>query len=34
MAALIPEHPDTFAYYGELMGVYGNFRWRKDDEVK
>lgn len=31
---IIRRHPDTFAYYGELMGVYGNFRWRKDDEVK
>ena len=31
---IIRRHPDTFAYYGELMGVYGNFRWRKDDAVK
>lgn len=31
---IIKEHPDTFAYYGELMGVKGNFRWRKDDVVK
>ena len=28
---IIKNHPDTFAYYGELMGVKGNFRWKKDD---
>lgn len=31
---IIKRHPGTFAYYGELMGVHGNFRWRKDDAVK
>ncbi len=31
---IIKKHPDTFTYYGELMGVTGNFRWRKDDAVK
>lgn len=28
---IIKKHPDTFAYYGELSGVRGNFRWEKDD---
>ena len=28
---IIKNHPGTFAYYGELMGVRGNFRWKKDD---
>ena len=28
---IIKNHPGTFAYYGELMGVKGNFRWKKDD---
>ena len=31
---IIKRHPGTFAYYSELMGVNGNFRWRKDDAVK
>ena len=31
---IIKHYPDTFTYYGELMGVNGNFRWRKDDAVK
>lgn len=31
---IIKRYPDTFAYYGELMGVHGNFRWRKDDAAK
>ena len=31
---IINKYPDTFTYYGELMGVKGNFRWRKDDEAK
>ncbi len=31
---IIKKYPDTFTYYGELMGVKGNFRWRKDDAVK
>lgn len=30
---IIKKHPDTFAYYGELTGVRGNFRWEKDDEA-
>ncbi len=31
---IIKKYPDTFTYYGELMGVKGNFRWKKDDAVK
>lgn len=31
---IMKKYPDTFTYYGELMGVKGNFRWRKDDAVK
>ncbi len=31
---MMKKHPDTFTYYGELMGVKGNFRWHKDDAVK
>lgn len=31
---IIGRHPGTFTYYGELMGVNGNFRWRKDDAVR
>ena len=30
---IIKNHPNTFAYYGELMGVRGNFRWKKDDSA-
>lgn len=31
---IIKRHPGTFAYYGEMMGVMGNFRWKKSDEAK
>lgn len=31
---IMKRHPDTFTYYSELMGVNGNFRWRKDDIAK
>ncbi len=31
---IIKRYPGTFAYYGELMSVHGNFRWHKDDAVK
>ncbi len=31
---IIKKHPETFAYYGEVSGVNGNFRWFKDDAVK
>ncbi len=27
-------YPDSFMYYGEANGVWGNFRWRRSDEVK
>ncbi len=30
---IIKKHPGTFAYYGEVMGVKGNFRWRRDDDA-
>lgn len=31
---IMKKHPEAFAYYGELMGVKGNFRWKRDDAVK
>lgn len=31
---IMKNHPNTFTYYGELMGVKGNFRWLKDDAAK
>ena len=31
---IIGAYPDTFVYYSKVMGVRGNFRWRKSDEVK
>ena len=31
---IIKRYPGTFTYYSELIGVHGNFRWRKDDAVK
>jgi len=31
---IMKNHPEAFAYYGELMGVKGNFRWKRDDAVK
>lgn len=31
---IMKKYPDTFTYYGELMGVKGNFRWKKTDEAK
>ena len=31
---IIKKHPDTFVYYGEVIGVRGNFRWNKDDDAK
>lgn len=30
--SLIDEYPDTFVYYSDVMGVRGNFDWRKDEE--
>ena len=31
---IIKKHPDTFVYYSKVMGVRGNFRWKKTDIVK
>jgi len=31
---IIKKHPDTFAYYTDVSGVRGNFRWMKDDVAK
>ena len=31
---IVKKCPDSFVYYGELMGVRGNFRWNKDDIAK
>ena len=31
---IIKEYPNTFVYYSKVMGVRGNFRWRKSDDVK
>ena len=31
---IVKKCPDSFVYYGELMGVRGNFRWNKDDAAK
>lgn len=31
---MIQKYPDSFAYYSDVRGVIGNFRWRKDDAAK
>ncbi len=31
---MIKKYPDTFVYYCNVSGVYGNFRWKKDDIAK
>ena len=31
---IIKKYPDTFVYYTKVMGVRGNFRWRKSDIAK
>ncbi len=31
---VIKKYPGTFVYYSTVTGVKGNFRWRKDEEVK
>ena len=31
---ILKKYPDTFAYYGEVGGVRGNFRWKRTDIVK
>jgi uncharacterized membrane-anchored protein YitT (DUF2179 family) len=27
-------HPNSFVYFSDVNGVWGNFRWRSTDEVK
>ncbi len=34
LEGLVKKYPNTFVYYSEVLGVKGNFRWRKDDAVK
>ncbi len=31
---MVKKYPNTFVYYSDVLGVKGNFRWRKDEEVK
>ena len=31
---IIKKYPDTFVYYSKVMGLRGNFRWRRNDIVK
>jgi uncharacterized membrane-anchored protein YitT (DUF2179 family) len=31
---ILRKYPDTFAYYGDVSGVRGNFRWKNTDEAK
>ena len=31
---IIKKYPDTFVYYTKVIGVRGNFRWRRNDIVK
>ena len=31
---ILRKYPDTFAYYGDVSGVRGNFRWKSTDEAK
>jgi hypothetical protein len=31
---ILRKYPGTFAYYGDVGGVRGNFRWKSTDEVK
>ena len=28
------KYPNSFVYFSEVNGVWGNFRWRKHDAVK
>ena len=30
---IMKKHPDSFAYFGEVSGVIGNFRWQSYDEA-
>ena len=31
---ILRKYPDTFAYYGDVSGVRGNFHWKNTDEAK
>ena len=31
---LVKQHKDTFVFYSEVQGVFGNFRRYRDEEVK
>ena len=31
---LSKKHPNSFIYFSEVNGVWGNFRWNKNDVVK
>lgn len=31
---ILKKYPETFAYYGEVSGVRGNFRWKQTDKIK
>jgi uncharacterized membrane-anchored protein YitT (DUF2179 family) len=31
---ILKKYPDTFAYYGEVSGVRGNFRWKQTDKIQ
>lgn len=31
---ILKKYPGTFAYYGDVSGVRGNFRWKNTDEAK
>ncbi len=32
--SIIKKYPNTFVYYTDVVGVSGNFRWKKDDIAK
>lgn len=31
---ILKKYPDAFAYYGEVSGVRGNFRWKQTDKIQ
>ena len=31
---IVKKHPGTFVYYSNVSGVYGNFRWKENEEIK
>lgn len=34
LLSILKTYKDTFVFYTEVQGVFGNFRWYRDDEVK